>query len=274
MNIGIVGVGTVGGALRDVLPKGHNIILYDPPKKMEGDLSSCKVIFVCVPTKNKALIHLENALDYIDSVNKDGLIAIKSTVPPGTTQKMRQKYNRRFVFVPEFLREWSSIKDAQEPDKLVVGYEKEQELDLILQVFEDYIPLTKLLPMPILDAEMAKIALNTLALIKVAYANDLLDICRVWGVNYSNLLNVFAADKNINQRHLNPLHGSYRGAGGKCLPKDTKFMLNAAWDKDLSPQVIKTAFFYNCRLLAKKTGENHENNSLPASIYMASRERL
>lgn len=219
---------------------------------MNDSMETAEVIFITVPTNDIEHMILRNEFDRIAKENKKGIIVIKSTVKPGTTNKILARYmDRDIAFVPEFLRENSAVDDSLNPDKLVIGAYRTEVAEKIKEVFaglikeQNLIEEGKVLVMKPIEAEFSKIALNSLALLKVVYSNELYDLCDAYGADYKKLLEVFKLDQNINDRHLNPITDSYRGAGGKCLPKDTKFMLECAERKGGFFKVLHRAYTVN-----------------------------
>jgi UDPglucose 6-dehydrogenase len=228
----------------------HDVYKYDPAKKYYDDISSAEVTFLTVPTSDIEHRILSEAVRFVISQNEECLIIIRSTVKPGTTDYFNEKYKeegREFIFVPEFLREKSAVNDSFDPDKLVIGANTKKQSDTVIRIFRNLISkkkldiLNKIVHMKPIEAEMAKIALNSLAFLKVVYANELYDICDAYKVDYSKLLEVFKLDRNINDRHLRPLMDGYRGAAGKCLRKDSAFFIDAGMKKSSTPNTLLTA---------------------------------
>ncbi|GAI44211.1 unnamed protein product, partial [marine sediment metagenome] len=111
----------------------------------------------------------------------------------------------------------------------------------------------KILMMKPVEAELLKVALNGLYTVKVVFGNELYDICQKYGTDYYKLFEAFKLDKYINSMHLDPLFDGYRGAGGKCLNKDIKFLIKAAIKKRVFPDVMIEADRENKNLLEKGT---------------------
>ena len=109
----------------------------------------------------------------------------------------------------------------------------------------------KILMMKPVEAELVKVGLNSLYTIKVVFGNELYDICQKYGADYYKLLQAFKLDKYINPMHLDPLYDGYRGAGGKCLPKDIKFLIKAGVRRGYLPEMVELADMENESLLEK-----------------------
>ena len=251
MELGIVGCGVVGGSLAGLLEDlGHVVKRYDPAKKLLDNISKCEVVFICVPTKpDMQFEDVKKAIFHINLENKKGIIAIRSTVMPGMTDTFAKEYNREFVFLPEFLRERSALEDEVKPGKIIVGTNKKETFEIFKGIFEPIITTNKILMMKPVEAELVKVALNSLYTVKVVFGNELYDICQKYGADYYKLFEAFKLDKYINPMHLDPLFDNYRGAGGKCLPKDLKFLIKAAREKGVVPKVMVEAERENMGLL-------------------------
>jgi len=253
MELGIVGCGVVGGSLAGLLENlGHVVKRYDPAKKLTDDISRCDILFICVPTKpDMQFEDVKKAVFHVNLENKKGIIAIRSTVMPGMTDTFAKEYNREFVYLPEFLRERSALEDEIHPHKIVVGTEKVETFRLFEKIFEPIIDNNKILMIKPVEAELLKVALNALYTVKVVFGNELYDICQAYGADYYKLFEAFKLDKYINPMHLDPLFDNYRGAGGKCLPKDLKFLIKAGVEKGFLPKMMELADEENEALLEK-----------------------
>jgi len=251
MELGIVGCGVVGGSLAGLLEDlGHVVKRYDPAKKLLDNISKCEVVFICVPTKpDMQFEDVKKAIFRVNLENRKGIIAIRSTLMPGMIDEFAKEYNREFVFLPEFLRERSALEDEIHPHKIVVGTGKVETFRLFEKIFEPIIDNNKILMIKPVEAELLKVALNALYTVKVVFGNELYDICQKYGADYYKLFEAFKLDKYINPMHLDPLFDNYRGAGGKCLPKDLKFLIKAAREKGVVPKVMVEAERENMGLL-------------------------
>lgn len=256
MKLGIVGCGVIGNSLAGLLEDlGHTVKKYDPAKLLAGDISKCEIVFVCVPTKKDTKFEdIKMAIGYINLKNKEGIIAIRSTIAPGMIDEFTKRYRREFVYLPEFLRERTALLDEICPDKIIIGTKKRETFEIFRKLF-NRVPVNKnkIMMMKPIEAELLKLALNSLYTIKVVFGNELYDICQKYGADYYKLFEAFKLDKYINAMHLDPLFDGYRGAGGKCLSKDIKFLIKAARKKGILPGVMIMADKENMNLLEKGT---------------------
>jgi len=256
MNLGILGCGVIGESLAKLLEDmGHFVQRYDPAKLLGCDITLCEIVFVCVPTKaDMKFEDVKMAVGYVNLKNKKGIIAIRSTIMPGMTDEFTKKYKREFVYLPEFLRERTAFLDEICPDKTIIGTKKREVFEIFRRLFKRVVDnKKKIIMMKPVEAELLKVALNSLYTIKVVFGNELYDICQKYGADYYKLFEAFKLDKYINSMHLDPLFDGYRGARGKCLPKDIKFFIKAAREKRVYPVLTIMADKENMNLLEKGT---------------------
>ena len=252
--IGIVGVGMVGGALnRYFVANKIKPLLYDKHQKngSYAQINKADVIFICVPTPfdEKKGFNLFSVEEAIKMIKGKKIIVIKSTVLPGTTKKLQKKYpQHKILFNPEFLTEASADNDMFYPDRQIVGYTKES-----YNVASDIMRLLPLAPferiIPATEAETAKYFGNCWFSVKVIYANQMYDLCRALKINYDRVKECAAADKRIGPSHLEIFHKGYRGYGGKCLPKDTKALIQKGKELGVDLELLETAEKINNELI-------------------------
>jgi len=265
--IGIVGVGMVGGAMKNYFEgKGIEPHVYDKGKNFGSmkEVNKADVIFVCVPTpfdKEKQAFDLTYVEESCNNIKGEKIIVIKSTVVPGTTQKLQDKYpQHKFLFNPEFLTEVTSEQDMNYPDRQIIGY-----TDKSLTVAGDLMQILPLAPferiIPSTEAEMVKYFGNNWFAVKVAFANQMYDLCKKINVDYNKVMESSAADKRIGRSHLEAMHKNYRGYGGKCIPKDIKALIRFADDRGVDLKLHKTAEGINKQLMDDQGIEDPERFS-------------
>ncbi len=252
---GIIGVGMVGGALANVLDKPF---LFDPGKKIGSmtEVNKADVIFISVPTpynEKKKGFDLSIVEEVFKNIEGGKIIIIKSTVLPGTTEYFQRKYpQHKILFNPEFLTEVTADQDMQYPDRQIVGYTKES-----FSIAGDVVQLLPLAPferfMPATEAEMVKYFNNTWFSTKVIYANQIYDLCQKLGIDYEIVKEAAAADKRVGRSHLEIFHKGYRGYSGKCLPKDTKALIQRARELKSPLALLETVDKLNEKLLSTRT---------------------
>jgi len=261
--IGIMGLGMVGGALyryfehhRKMAP-GVDLLGYDPAKG-HTDLAlvnRADIVFVCVPTPYNTEPHegepgfdLSFVRSAIGSLEGSKVVVIKSTVLPGTTEMLQGEFPRhRFLFNPEFLTEVTAEQDMNYPDRQIVGYTPES-----YTFASDVLQLLPMAPheriMRAREAEMVKYFGNTWFSTKVVFANQIYDLCNALGIEYDVVKESAAADKRIGRSHLEVVHKGYRGYGGKCLPKDTRAMIQQGEASGVEMALLKKVEEINAQL--------------------------
>jgi UDPglucose 6-dehydrogenase len=229
MIIGIAGLGVIGSACKYGFEKlGHKVKFHDP-KYVESkfqDLLDTEIIYICVPTPSNPdgscdTSIVRNVVDTLISSNYKGIIAIKSTVEPGTTQSLsEQYYSEKICFVPEFLRERCAFTDFTENHEvLAVGTHNSKVYDLIVQSHGKY-PKQFALLSPT-EAELLKYYSNVFNALRIIFANEMYEICKVLGADYTKIKDTFVMRGTAKDIYMD-VNESFRGYGGVCLPKDTK----------------------------------------------------
>lgn len=262
--IGIIGVGMVGGSLqryfesKKIQPK-----LFDKYKKIgsPAEVRQSKTVFICVPTPFHKTKGFDDSalLDAISLFTKPMIIVIKSTVLPGTTDALQKKFpQHRFLFNPEFLVEKKADHDTCHPDRQIVGYTSKS-----LSIAEEVLDLLPHAPSKFIvqaaEAEMIKYFGNAFLGLKVTFANQMYDLCQVLGIDYGKVNLCAGSDPRIGISHLDVQHGGYRGYGGKCLPKDIGALLILAKKNHAPLPLLDSAARYNDDLLEKQNIKNPEN---------------
>ena len=228
MNISIIGIGVVGGAIKYGFEKlGHTIsfhdIVYDT--KIENVLDT-DICYICVPTPTNEdnscdTSIVEGVIKELKELDYKGIITIKSTVEPGTTIKLKEKHNiDKICFVPEFLRERCAITDFTENhDVCIVGTDDVHIFEKIKKCHGKY--PKKFIQLSETAAELCKYYNNIYNATLITFANSFYEVCKKLNVNYSEV-----KDAVVNIDHITDLYldcnENFRGFAGYCLPKDLK----------------------------------------------------
>lgn len=228
MKIGIIGVGAVGSAIAKGFEElGHELILHDI--KFETNIKDQKkadIIFVCVPTdQNKdGSINLNHVFSVVEELNKlkiASLICIKSTVLPGTTNSLIEKYSRlKICFVPEFLRERCAYEDFKfNHDLLLIGTTNKDYALIVQKAHGDLPKKVKITGEK--EAELVKYFSNTFNAARIVFANFYYEICQKLDANYDEVLKNYL-ERDVSIKDYLSCNEKLRGYGGMCLPKDVR----------------------------------------------------
>ena len=254
--VGVVGLGVVGGALAGAFGEaGVDVRGYDPYRGVGSprDLSGCSVVFLCVPTPSgpggsHVLDEIWAAVEAIEHhVDAGAVIAVRSTVPPGTNDRLATAYPRlEFASAPEFLVAARPRESMREPDRLIVGARTHRARCLVAGALARVAPAAPILHVAPIEAELVKLASNAMLAVKVTMANELSEICARYGVEWSQVQQGVGLDRRIGPDHLTVT--PERGFGGTCLPKDLDGLIAAARAAGYMPSVLEEVASFNRRI--------------------------
>ena len=293
MNIGIFGTGYVGLITAAILSKFHKVFFTDSKKEKIEKLNNKELtIFekgleeIFNKNLNKSLFFSTDPKEVIESSeflyiavgtppNQDGsadlkyvcevarvigqnlnshkTIVIKSTVPIGTSKKVRtiiseELLNRKIdvsfdvVSNPEFLREGNALFDVLNPDRIIIGTESEKAFESMKELYSFHIENK----IPILHtnnetAELIKYASNAFLAVKISYINEISNLAEKVGANILEVSKGIGMDRRIGNKFLN----AGCGFGGSCFPKDTKALIEIAKKNDVELKIVESAIKAN-----------------------------
>jgi UDPglucose 6-dehydrogenase len=218
---------------------------------LPASVSNADAVFIAVGTPSRngdghadlQYVHAVVA-DLAKALNGYTVIITKSTVPVGTgdeIERIVQEANPEAEFSvvsnPEFLREGAAIKDFLAPDRVLIGAEEESAIQVMQEIYQSLDP--DLYPLVITSrrtAELTKYAANAFLAVKLAYINEIADLCEQVGADVQHVSLGIGLDSRIGKKFLN----AGPGYGGSCFPKDTLALLRTAQDHDSPIRVIET----------------------------------
>ena len=266
MKIGIIGQGFVGSAIREGLKNFYEISTFDLDQSKSTHshkevVLGSDIIFICVPMpmKKSGECDVSIVLDCVKSINTvllecqitdQKIVVIKSTVPPGTTQKINDNLctdNLTAVFSPEFLTEANSFEDFKNQTRIIIGGPRPATGN-VKTMFRKVFPRVPIIKTGSEVAEMVKYFTNCFLATKVIFANEMSQICQeLHDVDFDKVIEYALYDNRIGPTHLAvPGPDGDFGFGGHCFPKDMAAllffanqngvnadMLQAAWEKNM-----------------------------------------
>ena len=255
MNIGIIGVGYVGGAmLKSLTEKSENnndfIIGYDKYKKIGSfeNTLNCDIIFLCLPTlynvetSSYDKSSLEEICEDLVKAKYRGLIIIKSTVEPTTCQKFADKYNLPIVHNPEFLTARTAYEDFHNQKHVILGKTcnvTDEQIDILVKFYKKNYSQADITICNSTESESIKIFCNSFYAVKIQFFNELYLLCQKLNIDYEIVKNTMLKNNWINPMHTNvPGPDGKLSYGGACFPKDTSALLAFMKSNELPCEVL------------------------------------
>lgn len=187
------------------------------------------------------------AREIAESVTRDCLIVIKSTVPIGTNDRVEafvKQHLKQDVYVevasnPEFLSQGTAIRDTLRASRIVIGVESDYAREVLTNIYEPF--NQPIVVMNRRSAEMVKYASNDFLALKISFINDIANLCETVGANIEDVTQGMSYDVRIGDKFLNP----GIGYGGSCFPKDTKALHWLAEEEGYVLRTVKAAIEVN-----------------------------
>ncbi len=267
--VGVIGNGFVGEAISFAFSTISDLHVYDTdPLKSLDDLESvhnCDFVFVCVPTPmfldgSQDISYVERTFEKATS---KPVYILKSTVLPGTTEKLSEKYsNFKIIFSPEFLTERTAKLDMLTQSRIILGGELSLT-DKVKVLYNQRFKIKNIIQTDSKTAELTKYMNNTFFATKVSIMNEFKLLCDKIGANWEDALKGFISDGRIGDSHLNvPGHDGNLGYGGTCFPKDVNALLSFSKNKGIDLNTISGGWKTNLKVRVEKDWEEKEGRSV------------
>ena len=244
--------------LDELLKKGLKNKNLSGSTEIEQNVRNSDITFICVGTPSDKNGNID--LSYIKSAssaigrslrdkNEKHTVIVKSTVVPLTTEEVvmpnilkKSGWKRENLGIgmnPEFLREGSAINDAQNPDRIVIGFADEIARKTLNELYEPY-KCTKLECSP-RTAELIKYASNSFLATKISFVNEIANMSNIWGIDFQEVAEGMGLDSRISSEFLR----AGAGFGGSCFPKDVKALAAAAKNSKVESLMLKATLEVN-----------------------------
>lgn len=231
----------------------------------EGDraIDFTGIYFIGVPTPMRKdgsadTRIVESVLEELASVPGERIAVVKSTCPPGSTERWNKMFNDRGLYVifnPEFLTEANAVQDFINQNRIILGGPRPQ-INEVKMVYQTAFPKIPIIKTSSTTAELVKYTINCFLATKVSFANEMYDICTALdekglNVDYDKVIEYTKYDQRIGGSHWAvpgpvAVDGKYvRGFGGHCFPKDMNALAHVARSIGVEPHVIKGAMTKN-----------------------------
>ncbi|MCH2446516.1 MAG: UDP-glucose/GDP-mannose dehydrogenase family protein [Candidatus Marinimicrobia bacterium] len=217
-----------------------------------GAILEADVIFIAVwtPMDSDGSADLSAIKDVSKTIGENiksyTLIATKSTVPIGTGEIINSIISEHapqstifdVVSNPEFLREGSGVRDFLLPDRVIIGTDSDQAIEIMREIYRPlFLNETPFIFTDIPTAETIKYASNAFLAVKVSYINELANLCDATGADIHVVARAMGLDGRISPKFLHP----GPGFGGSCFPKDTRALIHSAETEGVELKVVKAA---------------------------------
>ncbi len=217
---------------------------------MEDVFRDARIAIICVDTPPTAsgdadLSRVEAVIAALPASAEGAVLVMKSTVPVGTGNRVRSELDARgredvgYVSNPEFLREGSAVADFRQPDRVVVGGDRPEDVERVARLYQDL--NAPILTTDIASAEMIKLASNAFLATKISFVNEIANVCERVGADVEEVARGMGMDSRIGQSFLRP----GIGYGGSCFPKDVTALKQLAGNTGYSFQLLASVIEVN-----------------------------
>ena len=275
--IGIIGQGFVGNAVYQKFNDFYEVLTYDLDKDkcnstLQDLIFKCETIFVCLPTPmskdgscdisilKQSLSNIDLIVDNLETTRN---IIIKSTIAPGTTEKLNREYSTlNIVFNPEFLTERNAVKDFENQNRIILGGPRPTTTE-IKTIFSKVFPKAHIVKTDSTHAEMVKYVTNTFLATKISFANEIYQLCGKLNIDYDKVVEYATLDNRLGESHWGvPGHDGDLGFGGHCFPKDLAALLHLSNRYGTVNEVLKATQLTNDKLRKDRDWERMKGRAV------------
>ncbi len=278
MRIGIIGQGYVGTAIKSGFEKYYELETYDKFSTSKSTVNLhdlvllSDVIFVCVPTPMNVdgSCHIGIVEEVVSEVNEisissesNPIVVLKSTVPPGTTDRLNKKCKGiNIIFNPEFLTEANFIEDFKNQTRIILGGTR-KGTNVLRQVYSKVFPTAHIIKTGSITAEMVKYMTNAYLATKVSFSNEIKQICDKVGADYDKVVEYTTLDDRLGKTHWSvPGPDGDLGFGGHCLPKDINALISVAHELGIEPEVLESVVETNDKVRENRDWEDMKGRAV------------
>jgi len=271
--VGIIGNGFVGESQAFAFSPTADVKIFDiDPLKATHNLEETleqEFIFVCLPTPMRMdgtqdLSFIENFFGSIFP-NKDQIFIIKSTVLPGTTESLSERFGFNIIFSPEFLTERTAKLDMLTQARIILGGDFKLT-ERVKSLFEDRFMNRNFILTDSKTAEYIKYMNNTFFATKVSIMNEFYRLGSEIGINWGDAMNGFASDGRVGDSHLHvPGPDGKMGYGGTCFPKDVNALIKFAESRGMRMNTIEGGWITNLEVRPEKDWEKMKGRAVSDS---------
>lgn len=259
--VGIVGKGFVGGAMYENFKDVFNVLVWDTDESkrtvasFQEFVEGSDIIFVCVPTPMKDdgscdTFIVASVIDDIAQIDRRKYVVIKSTITPGTTQRLASDFQMTIGFNPEFLTEANAHNDFRFQPLIVIGADDPGIATVMTQLYSEFNSKVEnaayVIQRSTKEAEMFKYLANCFLATKVIFANEFKKLCDKSDVDYNRIAEIAVLDKRLGKTHWKvPGPDGKYGFGGSCFPKDTSALLRHSEELGVALWLLTEATYIN-----------------------------
>ena len=278
MIIGIIGQGYVGTAIKSGFEKYYELETYDKFSTSKSTVNLhdlvllSDVIFVCVPTPMNVdgSCYIGIVEEVVSEVNEisissesNPIVVLKSTVPPGTTDRLNKKCKGiNIIFNPEFLTEANFIEDFKNQTRIILGGTR-KGTNLLRQVYSKVFPTAHIIKTGSITAEMVKYMTNAYLATKVSFSNEIKQICDKLDIDYDKVVEYAILDERLGKTHFGvPGPDGDCGFGGHCLPKDINALISVAQEFGIEAEVLEAVVKTNDKVRENRDWEDMKGRAV------------